>query len=128
MTPVQQQILAQWQQQVGQITGRFQQTLAEATAGCKQLVARNPIDIGPLRNVFGAIDAQRKEAEHALSDAWSATRNTGVASSRGPSSPRYARSSSRDGKPAFVASSTPMLLTVTDRMSSTSRTPMGWQR
>jgi hypothetical protein len=72
MTPVH-QILAQWQQQVGQITSRFQQTLEEASAGCRQLVDRNPTDIAPLRNVFGAIDAHRKEVEHALSDAWRQT-------------------------------------------------------
>jgi len=87
MNPAQQQLVAQWNQELHQAGGQLSQLLQQAGAGCQQMIAQNPTDPLPLNNAIGAIEHQVKDIRSKADDTFSAYYDR--VSDAGPSEPSY---------------------------------------
>jgi hypothetical protein len=88
MTPAQQPIVNQFHATLQQTSTQLQQLLAQAAAGCQQMIGQNPTDQTPLSNALGAIDLQVRDMQKRMNEAMSAAYDqlTNV----GPGEPGYA--------------------------------------
>jgi hypothetical protein len=70
MNPAQQQLLAQWNQYLQQMSGHLQGLLQQAGAGCEQLIGQNPTDPIPLNNALVAVEHQFKDLKKNVNDSF----------------------------------------------------------
>lgn len=73
MTPSQQATMVRWRTFLGKVMGRLRDVLAEAEAGCREMVTSSPADPMPLNNVLGALGARKKNLDKKIRDTWSNT-------------------------------------------------------
>jgi hypothetical protein len=79
MTPSQQAIVTRWRSFLGKVMGRLRDVLAEAEAGCREMVRSNPGDPMPLNNVIAALGARKKNLDKKIYDTWSNIVSDGLA-------------------------------------------------
>jgi hypothetical protein len=71
MNPAQQAIVARWRTFLGKVMTRLRDVLAEAEAGCREMVRANPGDPIPLNNVLGALRSRKINLDKKIYDNWS---------------------------------------------------------
>ncbi|MEZ4300048.1 MAG: hypothetical protein R3B70_34185 [Polyangiaceae bacterium] len=71
MTPSQQAIVARWRTFIGKVMNRLHTVLAEADAGCREMIRSNPSDPVPLTNVLSALRARKVNLDKKIYDTWS---------------------------------------------------------
>ena len=71
MNPSQQAIVTRWRAYLSKVMGRLRDVLAEAEAGCREMVRSNPADPIPLNNVLGALNARKVNLGRKIGDTWS---------------------------------------------------------
>lgn len=79
MTPNQQALATRFRTFTGKVMGRLRDVLAEADAGCREMIKSNPSDPIPLNNVLGALGARKAKLVKKVYDAWSDNMVEGLA-------------------------------------------------